>query len=143
MYTYLAAAVIAFATGFGAAWQWQGGNIVKLELNHANERTAIERQNRTAFEANQAAVIAAQNSAVIRNNRNTGAAGAAINAGNGLRIASADAVRAAKDDNAACLASVALYDSILESVVEAGGNMAAEADRWESDAITLHEAWPK
>lgn len=139
----LISASIAAAVGFGAAWQLQSGRMDSLILDHTNERISLERQNRSAFEANQARVIAAQNASVSRNDHLSRAAGAAVNAGNGLRIASADTARAAQADSAACLASIAIYDQLLGAVVEAGGRMASEADKWENDAITLHEAWSR
>ena len=139
----LISAAVAAAVGFGAAWQIQSGRMDSLKLEAANERISMERQNRSAFEANQARVIAAQNASVSRNANLSRAADSASSAGNGLRIASADTARAAQADNAACLASVAVYDQLLGAVVEAGGRMASEADKWENTAVTLHEAWPR
>jgi len=139
----LISAAVAAAVGFGAAWQLQSWRMDSLTLEYTNERISLERQNRSAFESNQARVIAAQNAAVSRNDHLARAADSAVNAGNGLRIASADTARAAQADNAACLASVAVYDQLLGTVVEAGGRMASEAEKWENTAVTLHEAWPK
>ena len=134
---------ISGVIGFGLAWTLQSGNITQMELDNANERIAIQRTARQTLERHMQTVATAEASAAVRVNRNRADAGRAGDSGLGLRIASADTVRAANADTATCLASVAKYDELLNEVVGAGGRMAVEADGWENSALKLHEAWPK
>lgn len=134
---------IAAAIGFGAAWRIQGAAITEMRLQNA---TRIATESHEAFrrlEKDTTQIVVAQNNQVVRDTGNRVAAAAAIAAGNGLRLASADAMRAAQASASACLASVAKYDELLSAVVSAGGRMASEADRWESDAVMLHDSWPQ
>ena len=133
----------AAVVGFGLAWQLQAGNITQIELDAANDRIAIQRTARTTLERHMQTVAAAEASSAVRVTRNRADAGRAGDSGLGLRIASADTVRAANADTATCLASVAKYDQLLNEVVESGGRMAVEADGWENDALKLHSAWPR
>jgi len=139
----LISASLAGSAGFGIAWRLQTATINTMELENANERINQQRTARQTLERHMQTVATAEASAAVRVTRNRADAGRAGDSGSGLRIASADTVRAASADTATCLASVAQYDQLLGAVVEAGGRMASEADGWENDALKLHSAWPK
>ena len=127
----------------GAAWQYQGQKITKLELENATRIATEQREYFRRLEKDTTTVVVAQNNKVVRDAVIRTDSAAAIAAGNGLRIASAESLRAAQADASACIASVAQYDELLNAVVAAGGAMAVEADQWASDAMMLHDAFPK
>lgn len=136
----LLSTAIAAAIGFGAAWRIQGSTITEMRLQDA---TRIATESHEAFkrlEKDATQVVVAQNNKVVRDAGLRADAGAATAAGNGLRLASSDAMRAAQASAATCLASVAKYDELLSAVVAAGGRMASEADGWESDAVMLNDS---
>jgi len=140
---YLTAAVTAFGGGFWAAWEVQAANITTLELNHANERIAIQRQARATLERNMSAVSAAQVQAKSRNKRLGADRVSAADSGNGLRSASAATSRAAAGDSAACDRALAAHDLVLSEGIEFIHEVAGTADQCLSDNQTLTDSWPK
>ena len=136
-------ALLAGAIGFSIAWHIQGQTITEMELANATRIATESHEAYRRLEKDTTQIVVAQNNKVVRDAVLRADAGAAIAAGNGLRIASADAMRAAQASTAACLASVATYDELLSTVVSTGGRMASEADGWESDAVMLHDSWPQ
>ncbi len=135
-------AAVAFATGFGAAWQWQDGNIVKLQLESANERISQQRAARQTSERYATALGKAQDDAQIRRtviNSAVDSNGAGLI---GLRIA-ASSVRASAT-------TYSTRDAYADTVTELFGEcsdslvrMAGQADGHLSDIQTVTEAWPK
>lgn len=140
IYFTLASYALAASLGFGACGVWKNGQISDIKLEAANERISIERAARQAMERYQETVSKAQNEKTDRDSRNRAAAVGAVDSGNGLRITSTATVRAAKEDASTCAKSIAIYDTVLNTMAEAGRRIAAEADQWESDAIMQHEA---
>jgi hypothetical protein len=139
----LITSAIAAAIGFGSAWQLQAWRMDAYKLEVTNDRISQQRTARLTLERSMQAVATAEASAATRSTRNRADAVRAGDSGNGLRIASTAAVRTANADTATCLASIAIYDELLNEVVGSGGRMAAEADGWENSALKLHGAWPK
>lgn len=133
----IAIAAAAAALGFAGAWQLQDYKITKMELDYADQQLTQTQSAFRRLERDMQKVAEATNAKAGRDAGLRRDADRADHAGNGLRIASTDAVRAAREDASACLASVALYDELLNEVVDAGGRMAAEADQWESDSVML------
>ena len=64
--TSFVSAAVAGALGVGAGLHWRESEIKQLELNHANERIAIQRVSRATLERQQAAVSKAQSDAQLR-----------------------------------------------------------------------------
>jgi len=140
LYFTLASYAVATALGYGGAWKWQAANITQMELEHAHESLTHQADAIAHTESRIAQVATAQDHKATRDTGNRHAAAGAAAAGSGLRLASADTVRAAQADSATCTQSVAIYDAILNTMVEVGGRIAREADQWESTAIAQHEA---
>jgi len=134
---YALAAAAIFSGGFGTAWKWQESTITEIKLEHAHESLALEQDAADEREADRAALAAATNDKVVRDSRNRAAAAGAANAGYGLRIASSETVKAAQADPGTCSQSIAIYDTVLDSMAASGRRIAAEADLWESDALML------
>ena len=137
------AAAISAAAGFGLAWQLQAGNISEIQLGYANEREAVQHSIRTALEANQRQVAAAQTDAAKRNVRVRVDADGSRNAGLGLRIASTAAVRTANDDPSTCGAIIAAYSAVVAASSDFIERVARDADQCHSDVQLMQDAWPK
>jgi hypothetical protein len=141
-FTILSAA-IAGAIGFGLAWQLQAHQIVKLELTHANERISLQHAARQATERYMSQVSAAQANAQTRRvaiQRDADLAGTELDS---LRTQSAATLRAATENAAACIADATAKTELLALCAGRYSGMAATADSWRSDAMTLVDAWPK
>ena len=139
----LISGAVAGAVGFGLAWQLQNGAITKLELEHANSRIESQRTARTQAERLTAQLATAQNNATTRGVVLRADADRTRDIGNGLRIKTADTVRSAASDPAACNAIVSAYDSILS---EGGGfiqEVASGLDQCQSDLTLMKESWPR
>lgn len=139
----LIATVVSAAAGFGLAWQLQGHQITKQELNHANERISIQRASRAALERTTGAVIKAQNDAqarvaVIKRNADTLRASA-----DGLRDDLDTTMRAAATSIDACNRYSATVSGLFVESIEASRSLAQACDGHVSDIRTLTEAWPK
>lgn len=139
----LIAAVISAAAGFAAAWSLQAHQITKMELDHAQQRIAVARATRATLERNQAQIATAQAASADRGIRNRVAADGARNAGNGLRVATTAAVRAVREDPAACSDAAATFGELFEASAGAYRELAETCDRHVSDIQTLTESWPK
>ena len=140
LYFTLASYAVAASIGGAAVGVWKNGQIADIKLEVADADMARKKESFRSLELDSQKKSGAAAEKIRRDAGLRAAADRAVNAGHGLRIASADTVRASQESAAACLASVALYDAILNTVVEAGGRIAREADQWESDAIAQHEA---
>ena len=136
-------ALFGAGSGFYAAWHIQSGNIAKIELEAANERLAKDRAAHAVKERQTDAVITAQNAATIRARGTNRAADAAASSGHGLRVATADTVRAATADPDACPIATATLATVFGECVAEYSTLAANADRHASDVQTISESWPK
>lgn len=137
------AAAVAGVAGFGLAWQLRAGNISEIQLEHANERIAIQRAARQTLERVTGQIATAQVAARKRDVRVRVDSDRAGNAGNGLRLASTATVRSAADDPDACNSIIAAYDAVVAEGSEFIREVAASADQCHSDLQTLTESWPK
>ena len=137
------AAVIAGAAGFGAAWTLRGMEIDSLKIEAKDAIIQQQRGARAAIDRATTQVITAQNAAAARNVRIAADSRRAGDAGNGLRLASTTAVRAASADSDACGSTVAAYGVILDEGIAAIREVAGVADQCISDNQALTEAWPK
>ena len=137
------AAVIAGTAGFGAAWTLRGMKIDSLKIEAKDAIIQQQRGARTAIDRATTAVITAQNKAATRNTRIAADVGRAGDSGNGLRVASATAVRTSTADSDACGSTVAAYGVILDEGSRLLGEVAAVADQCISDNQALTEAWQK
>lgn len=143
--TLIAAAISAAlsgAAGFGLAWKLQTANITALELNHANERIAVQRQARAAIERSLSLVSVAQGKAADRNKRIAADRVRAADIGNGLRNTSSASVRAAAFDSAACAPALAAHSVVLDRCAAELVRVSGDADQLVSEVILLQEAWP-
>lgn len=140
---YLAAAATVFGGGFGTAWKLQAANITQMELSHANERIAIQRQARATLERNMSNVASAQAKAADRASRLAADNARAASTLDSLRTASANALRSAANDIQTCTRSLSAHSQLLGSCSQELVRVAGEADSWASHGITLQDAWPK
>ena len=139
----LVTSVISAVAGFVVAWQLQAHQIVKQELNHANERISIQRAARSALERNTGAVIKAQNDAAARV--------AVIKRESDATRASADGLREQIDITQR--ASATSIDASTRYAIALGGLLNQCAARYRelgdqatghvSDLRTLMDAWPR
>jgi len=129
--------------GVGAGLHWRESEIKQLELNHANERIAIQRQSRAASERHQAAVSKAQSDAQLRAVALRDAADRAAGELDRVRESIAIAMRAARSDHATCIARADACGVVLDQCAGLATDIAAKADRHASDAKALMDAWPR
>jgi len=139
----LITSLIGAAAGFGLAWQLQAHQITKMELQNANERIAVARATRATLERNQSQIATAQAAAAKRNVRIRTAAGAAGDAGNGLRITSTATVRSAEADPSSCNSIIAAYSAMVTTGSEFIQEVARDADQCHSDLQLMTDAWTK
>lgn len=139
----LISAALAGAGGFGAAWTWQAANITQMELSHANERIAIQRQARATLERNMSAVSLAQAKSADRVVRLAADNARAATALDRLRDTSSAALRAAAGDLDACTTSLASHSVVLSQCGQELVRVSKDADDWASHAVSLQDAWPK
>jgi hypothetical protein len=138
----LIAALISAVAGFAAAWQLQAHQIVKLELTHANERISLQHAARQATERYMSQVSAAQANAQTRRVAIQRDADSATGELDSLRTQSAATLRSATENAAACIADATAKTELLALCAGRYSGMAATADGWRSDAMTLVDAWP-
>ena len=136
-------ALVSAVAGFALAWQLQAHQIVKLKLEHTNERISQQRAARAASERHQAQIATAQTAARKRDVRVRVDSDRAGNAGNGLRIASTATVRASEDFTDACRAVIAAYDTVVAAGSDFIQRVSTDADQCHSDIQLMQEAWPK
>jgi hypothetical protein len=139
----LMAAVAGFLTGAGLAWQLQAGNITEMELNHANERMAIQREAHKVKERQTDAVITAQNAGAARAvvlKRDADSARAAVD---GLRDDLNNIQQAAGASIDACNRYTLTITKLFVASADTNRELAQICDGHASDVRTLIEAWPK
>lgn len=138
----LISAAIAFAMGFGAAWQIQSGRMDSLKLEAANERINQQRVARQTSERYSAALAQAQNAAQAR--RTVIAASVDANGAGliGLRH-TADTVRTSATTDSARDAYADAVTKLFDQCGQALVRVAGQADGHLSDLQTVIEAWPK
>lgn len=139
----IVASLLASIAGFVVAWQLQAHQIIKLELNHAQERIALQRAARATYERNTTALIQAQNHSTVRDRAVRDNVAVTGSAGNGLRITTASAVRAATESADTCPNSAAALAAVSDQCFAELQGLAEIADRHVNDIKTLIEAWPQ
>lgn len=140
LYFTLASYAVAAASGFAVAWQLQAGTISDIHLEAAHELLQSQADARDEAERRIAQVTAAQNSAQTRLRAVVADRGRADLVGNGLRITTAETVRTAAENPAACADHAATLGIVFDQCVQAYIDVATDADRWASQAIEQHEA---
>lgn len=135
-------AAAAFITGFGAAWQVQGGRITSLKLEHSDAIISQQRAARATYERYSAAVSKAQNDAQVRRT----AINSAVDSNGlgliGLRVAASSVRDSATTDTA----RTAYADTVTELFSDCSRRyieLAGTADGIASDNQTLRDAWPR
>lgn len=136
-------AAVSASLSFWAAWQIQGVRMDHLKAGYTNEKLAREQSARQQLADAQAKVTAAQDAAKLATDRVRMDAAGAGRAAVGLRDALAGAVRTAATDLQACTGQVDALSKLLAASTDLSRRIAAEADEWAVDRITLQEAWPK
>jgi len=139
----LISAAAAGLAGFGLAWRLQTATINTMELEQANERISLQRAARATIERQQSAVSLAQAAAVQRRRDLDAVRRDSESALDGLRNATAAAVRAASESLDACNRVVATHGTILAECSGTLQKVAGDADQCFSDIQTLEESWPK
>lgn len=135
--------VIAFAMGFGAAWQVQGHFILKHELEAQSVRIAKDRAYRAQAERHIATVAATQARAAKRVADMAGVSDSNRTELQRMQSQSADSLRAAAGSLDACLASANALSVVSNQCSERYSTLARDAQGHVSDIQTLTEAWPK
>jgi hypothetical protein len=138
----LISALIAGAMGFGTAWTWQGYRMDSYKLEVANERIAIQQAARRSIDRATLAVTEAQTASKVRGDRLASDSGGAGSALGRLRESTDAAVRAASADLQACTRQVNALGVVFTESASAYRELAAEADAWSNQAVTLQSAWP-
>lgn len=113
-----------------------------LKQEHTNEQISRERSSRQALVDAQAAVTKAQDAAKVAADRIRRDAANAGRADVGLRDTLANAVRSAHGDLQACTGQVDSLSVVFAECTGVARTMAAEADSWAVQAVTIQEAWP-
>ena len=139
----LISAAAAGATGFGLAWRLQTATINDLKLEQKDERISLQRAARATIERQQSAVSLAQAAAVQRRRDLDAVRRDSESALDGLRNATAAAVRAASESLDACNRVVAAHGDILSECSGTLQKVAGDADQCFSDIQTLTDSWPK
>ena len=139
----LISAAAAGATGFGLAWRLQTATINDLKLEQKDERISLQRAARATIERQQSAVSLAQAAAVQRRRDLDAVRRDSESALDGLRNATAAAVRAASESLDACNRVVAAHGDILAECSSTLQKVAGDADQCFVDQQTLTESWPK
>ena len=141
-FTIITSLVSAIA-GFAVAWNLQAHQLTKQELNHANERIAIQRASRAALERNTGAVIAAQNAAAARVAVIKRESDATRASADGLRGDLDITRRAAETSIDACNRYSNTVSQLLVASSTVNRQLAQACDGHVSDLQTLMQAWPK
>jgi len=135
----LISASIAFAMGFGAAWQLQSGRMDSLKLEQKDARIERDRAARAQAERR----VATQFTAATRAQSNLRAAAADRSrldlVGSGLRDTTA-AMRAGDSDAATCHRQVAALGVVLDECTARYTEVAGHAQDWLIEALKQHEA---
>jgi len=139
----LISAAVAGAAGFGLAWRLQTATINQMELDDANQRISLQRAARQTIERQQTAVIVAQDAADKRRRALDAVRRNSDSALDGLRNATAAALRAAGESLDACTRVVKTYDLVFTESASLNAKVAGDADQCFSDQQTLIESWPK
>jgi len=139
----LISAAAAGLAGFGLAWRLQTATINTMELGQANERISLQRAARAAIERQQSAVVVAQDAAAQRRRDLDAVRRSSDSALDGLRNATAAAMRAASESLDACNRVVATHGDILAECSGTLQKVAGDADQCFVDQQTLTDSWPK
>lgn len=131
------------ATSFGSAWQIQSWRYAAKEAQHEKQKLADVQQSAAATIRRADNVIAAQDAAQTRARGLRVDAAGARDALVSLHDAAASALQAASATHAACVERANALSVALGTMADAGGEVAAQADRHASDAKTLMDAWPR
>ena len=139
----LISALVSAAVAFGSAWQIQSWRLDAYKSEVLNEQLAREQSKNQALADAQAAVTKAQDAAKAATDRVRRDVDGARTADVGLRDTLASAVRSAHTDLQTCSRQVDALGELLTASTDLSRRMAAEADSWAIQAVTLQEAWPK
>ena len=135
--------VIAFAMGFGAAWQIQAGRMDSFKLEQKDERIQRDRAYRAQAERHIATVATTQASAAKRVAAMAGVSDSNRTELQRLQSQSAESLRAAAGSLDACLASANALSVVSNQCADSYSTLARDAQGHVSDLQTLTEAWPK
>lgn len=135
-------AAVSAAASFWAGWQLQGVRMDHLKAEYTNEQLSRERSSQQALADAQAKVAAAQAAAQVATDRVRLDATRAVASGDRLRDTLSRSVVAAHTDLQTCTGQVTTISELLNTVVDAGGRIAKEADEWTTQAVILQSARP-
>ena len=137
-------AAASFGGGFGAAWKIQSGIAAEKENQHVQQTLRATQESAATAIRRADNVIAAQNAAVVRERTLRADLGRARTELDRLSHATTSYSLRTKSNPIGSGLDVA--DIFPELFLSCSGRLvevAGEADQWKSDAIKLHEAWPK
>jgi len=138
----LISAAAAGLAGFGLAWRLQTATINDMKLEQANERISLQRAARAAIERQQSAVSLAQAAAVQRRRDLDAVRRDSDTAIDGLRNATAAAVRAASASLDACLIGANALSVVSTQCSAELTTLAGHCDGHVSDLKLITESWP-
>ena len=133
------ALVVGALAGGSVAWKIQAGNISEIELKAINEQFLLQREILKGAEGYAEKLAAIQKRSTVRAVRLRSDLSSAVNAGTGLRIKTADSVRAAAQDPVVCSDTAAALGELLTTVSTERRELAEAADRHVIDIQELME----
>ena len=143
MQIQLIIAALVYAIGFGSAWKIQSVRADAKEQKHVEQILADQRTAAASNIRRLDNVISAQDKAtgrLVALRRDADASHWALVS---LSSAADAALRTGQDSQAACPVTANTLRDVLGTMAEAGGTIAAQADRHASDVQTLIDAWPR
>lgn len=140
LYLTLASYAIAASIGFGTAWKMQDATITQMNLEAAHEVIEAQLEARDATEQRVAAVAKAEVNAQTRIRVVATERSSADSLGDGLRVTTAETVRASSEDSAACAVHAATLGVVFDACAKELIDVSGKADEWVSEAIKQNEA---
>lgn len=140
----LVIATASFGGGFGAAWKIQNGIAAEKENEYVQQTLRATQESAATAIRRADNVIAAQNAATVRERTLRADIARGRSELDSLRsAASSYSLRAKSNPIGSGLDVADIFPELFLSCSGRLVEVAGEADQWKSDAIKLHEAWPK
>ena len=136
-------ALIMFLAGFGSAWELQQWRFGAQEHERDQSQLAAVRDSAAASIRRADNVIAAQSLASVRLRALRADADVSRDALVSLSAAADQALRDAAASTSACISRASAFRDVFNGCTTVLQDMAATADRINSDLQTLIDAWPK
>jgi hypothetical protein len=140
-YAYILTAALSAALSFGGAWKIQNWRYGAKETERAEQQITMERELRALDNKRASGVIAAQNTARVRDVALRRGADLARTELDGLRAQSADALLAGSNSLDACIVGATAFSGLLGQCSGRYTELAGKASRHASDVQTCQAAY--